>query len=290
MTFDARQGTATGAELGVVYMANRLTLHPSQQWLYLGDPDSLYRLDLDPAARYFCHSDGEIVSAPQGLWRTYVLPGSNRLLDSGGRVHALSAVRTNDLQSATALPVTAITAAAMDPENSSVFVVDGFQTLHRFHAETLLAAGSYELVQQPVDLFATRTSVYALASSATRSVFAAYANPARGAATNQPPVAAFTGSPDPATTLEWVRFDAGASTDDGPSADLSYSWDWDDDGVFDVVLTNAPVVLRGFNLAGTHPVTLRVTDAHGAASTVRREVGGDPGPGSGQDERDPHRL
>lgn len=272
VTVDARQGTVTGAESGVVNMVNRLTLHPSQQWLYLGDPNSLYRLDLDPDARYFRHLDGQIVSAPQGYWRTFVLPGATRLLDAGGRVHTLSPVRTNDLQLATTLPVTEVTAAAMDPWNYAVFVVDGAQTLHRFHSETLLPAGSYALSQRPLDLFTTSTALYSVASSTTQSVFAVHANPARGAATNRPPVAAVTWSPEPATTIEPVRFDAAGSTDDGPREELTYSWDWDADGVFEIAFTNAAAAVRGFNLAGTYPVILRVTDRHGAAATLRKEV------------------
>jgi sugar lactone lactonase YvrE len=281
VTFDARQGTVTGSESGVVYMFNRLTLHSSQQWLYLGDLNSLQRLDLDPDARYFRHLDDQVFSVSQGKWRTYLLPGSNWLLDSSGRILALSAVRTNDLQSAHALPVTEITAAAMDPWNHSVFVVDGVETLHRFHSETLLPAGSYTLSQRPFELLATSNVLYAVASHSEETVFTVFVNPARGGATNQPPTASFSWAPEVATTIAPVLFDAGGSTDDGLREELTYSWDWNDDGIFEVAFTNAPVASRGFNMAGSYPVTLRVTDRHGAAATLRKEVGvvlvADPG-------------
>jgi sugar lactone lactonase YvrE len=272
ITIDTRTGLVTGSESGVINMVNCLTLHPSQQWLYIGEPYSLYRLDLDPVQRYFRHLDNQPVSSPGGEWRAYIFPDGSKMLTANGYVFAVSVVRTNDFQPFGSIPMREMAAAAFNPENLSLFASDWGGRLRRFNSETLLPAGEYRLPAKPLELLATEAWLYSLTTSATQSVFTVYANPAYGAATNQAPVAAFSWTPAPATTVDWVRFDARPSTDDGPGGELTYEWDWNDDRVFDTAPTNAPLALRGFNVAGAYPVSLRVMDRHGAASTSRQVV------------------
>jgi PKD repeat protein len=64
---------------------------------------------------------------------------------------------------------------------------------------------------------------------------------------------------------ESVLFSAADSTDDQDVAQLSYSWDFDADGIFEAT---GVTTTYAFSSAGVYDVTLRVTDAARASSTA----------------------
>jgi immune inhibitor A len=84
---------------------------------------------------------------------------------------------------------------------------------------------------------------------------------------NDPPTAAITTQPPDAriTEGEEVAFDGSGSTDDTtPAAELTYEWDFEDDGIYDAAGQTAT---RRYDVAGTYRARLRVTDAEGASDT-----------------------
>ena len=84
--------------------------------------------------------------------------------------------------------------------------------------------------------------------------------PVTVAVVNQPPVARFTFTPTAPRPGDWIRFDAGASSDpDGTIT--SFQWDFQNDGVFDA---SGPIVFHQYSVAGTYTVRLVVTDNLGA--------------------------
>jgi len=86
---------------------------------------------------------------------------------------------------------------------------------------------------------------------------------------NRRPQPSFTRSPDPATTLNLIAFDASTTTDDIDAVhELRYRWDWDDDGEFDTVFTNETVAVHRYNVGGTKTVTLQVKDRFGAVAGI----------------------
>jgi PKD repeat protein len=88
--------------------------------------------------------------------------------------------------------------------------------------------------------------------------------------TNRPPVASFAANPNPAQTGQLVTFDATASQDpDGQIA--TYDWDFDGDGAVDQT-TTGPKTTFTYPSPGKRSVTLKVTDASGATSSVSRDV------------------
>jgi PKD repeat protein len=81
---------------------------------------------------------------------------------------------------------------------------------------------------------------------------------------NVPPVAMFSVSAPAMRVNQSITFDAGASHDpDGKI--VSYEWDFNGDGLFDLTTGDA-VVTYSYDAAGTRTVTLRATDAEGASS------------------------
>ena len=87
---------------------------------------------------------------------------------------------------------------------------------------------------------------------------------------NQPPVAAFSTTPNKPHINEPVTFDASASKDpDGKI--VSYEWDFNGDGVFDQKTTD-PIVTHSYAVSGAKTVTLRVTDNGGATTRLTKTV------------------
>jgi PKD repeat protein len=91
-------------------------------------------------------------------------------------------------------------------------------------------------------------------------------------AANQPAIAEFTISPNPASVNRDVTFDGSASSDpDGPEpfVDTNYDWDLDGNGSFE---TSGRIVTRKFETPGTRTIRLQVTDQNGTPSAVAEEL------------------
>jgi hypothetical protein len=89
-----------------------------------------------------------------------------------------------------------------------------------------------------------------------------------GARLSQTPIPGFTFSPGVPTTNTPVQFDASESTDADGSID-TYEWDLDDDGTFEA---SGVTATHTFSSAGSHNVTLRVTDNAGLGASVTEEL------------------
>lgn len=84
---------------------------------------------------------------------------------------------------------------------------------------------------------------------------------------NSPPVASFTVTPSNGAAPLAVQFDASASTDNG-GAITTYSWNFGDNSA----TASGVSVGHTFLAAGTHTVTLTVTDNGGTSSSTTRQV------------------
>lgn len=97
-----------------------------------------------------------------------------------------------------------------------------------------------------------------------------------GQAGNLPPVAAISADPTSGQAPLAVTFDASATSDDGGPGNLTFEWDLDDDGIFEVITGPSPATFKGFLEGGTFQVSVRITDLGGLSDTAAVQVSVDP--------------
>lgn len=87
---------------------------------------------------------------------------------------------------------------------------------------------------------------------------------------SSPPRAGFTFR---RSTLEPNVFEFDASPSSDPDGDaLTYSWDFNGDGTYDELKLTSPSISHLFDVVGSAPVTLRVTDGFNRSTTATRTV------------------
>jgi glucose/arabinose dehydrogenase len=86
---------------------------------------------------------------------------------------------------------------------------------------------------------------------------------------NRPPVALIQASPVSGNNPLTVTFDASPSYDVDPADQLTYQWDWTNDGTFDAT---GKVIAHTYNGQATYTAKLKVTDLAGASDTETVQV------------------
>ncbi len=90
---------------------------------------------------------------------------------------------------------------------------------------------------------------------------------------NLMPSANFIISPDSGDTETIFVFDASVSTDDKDSvSDLSFRWDWENDGTWDTDYLNRRTVIHQFTKAGTYFIALEVKDSDGLTNRTVKSL------------------
>lgn len=88
---------------------------------------------------------------------------------------------------------------------------------------------------------------------------------------SSPPQAAFSYSFYPYIPNR-VDFDASSSSDPDANDTLLYSWDFNNDGVYDVIGTKNPKISRVLDQIGVNTVTLQVSDTAGLVSETKQDI------------------
>ena len=90
------------------------------------------------------------------------------------------------------------------------------------------------------------------------------------ASSNQPPRVEFTYVPVGPTINDVVTFD-GSGSNDPDGRIMSYEWDFEGDGIYDLA-SDSPTVEWLYDEAGDYQVSLRITDDDGAMAIGTREI------------------
>jgi len=93
-----------------------------------------------------------------------------------------------------------------------------------------------------------------------------------------PPVAYLNASPNSPVAGQAVTFDGSASRGTNNGGIVTYEWDLDGDGMFEVSTGSAPTASQTYLAAQTVVVTLRVTDGQGASGTRALPIQINPAP------------
>ena len=85
------------------------------------------------------------------------------------------------------------------------------------------------------------------------------------------PIACFEGHESGGTVCEEISVDAGCSTE-GDTPIVLYEWDFDEDGIWDVIETTTPDAFWTYYTVGDHDITLQVTDSNGLKDTITHTI------------------
>jgi len=85
-----------------------------------------------------------------------------------------------------------------------------------------------------------------------------------------PPVAALTATPTSGDAPLVVSFDASGSTDD--DAIVSFEWDFDGDGIYELNTGTTPTASHGYGATGTVTASVRVTDSETQTDTASVDI------------------
>lgn len=279
---------ATGRRLSSfgIYMGGILGLAPNQRAVYHLNaglsPADLNRHGFDAAGVFTTSWDSPYHGDfPTG--QPYPHPDGTRVIASGGVIYTASATQASDLVYVGPLPGGSFSDLAFDPENRAFFAVrtGAPATLTAYSLDSLQEARVIQLPTPAHRVGLSDDQVVLTTLDAGETRFSVRPNPMTGALTNRPPAAAFTWFPASPNTLDPVRLDPGASSDDGGAANLHGRWDWNGDGVFDTEFTPLDSVSHKFSFAGEYSVQLEVRDSFGSVGAVTQrllvQLAADPG-------------
>lgn len=271
-----------------IYMSARLALHPSQNAMYTGDvglsPADHRRFSFDP-----------ITGANLGFWdspyhgdysiygQPFPTPDGRYIISQGGVVLSSSPSQSFDLRFVQNLEGGMFSSLAFDTTNQAIFTVGGSwntASTFRYYNANFELVRSEPLTSEATRIFASAEKLWLVGNQGSNTVVFVRPNPALGALSNATPVANFSINPTAPTTLDYIQFDGGLSTDED-AASLQYRWDWQADGTYDTTFTNNAHASFRFIGPGSHTVRLQIKDRFGVLAQVDRAftvtAGFDPG-------------
>lgn len=250
----------------------RLSLHPSGNAFYGADtgvaPSDIYRYNFTSGGITNSYDSPYHGTYPMD-GNVWVHPNGRLVLTRGSGVFTSSRDREEDMLFVQLLENRPAEDVFFDERRQAFFTINS-NRISYYNSGSLALAKSYPVLPGGRFVFANTNSLYAVSVLGNVSTLQVFSNPAVGGETNLAPTPDFTWQVDPEDKL-LVRFDARATIDDiDPPGELLYRWDFDDDGVFDTVLTNSPLATYQYPLPGSKLVTLQVKDRHGALATKRQ--------------------
>ncbi len=242
------------------------------------DPDGLpitkYEWDLDGNGTYETDTGTTATTAKtyakSGV-RTVHLRVTDGSSDSATTMRTVTITNRGPSASFTATPATAPTGTSVAFNAGGSVDPDG--TIAKYEWD-LDGNGSFE-----TDTGTTATTAKIYTTPAARTITLRVTDDEGATATttvavtsnNQAPTAAFTATPSTAGLGQTVAFNAGTSADpDGTIA--KYEWDLDGNGSFETDTATTATTSTSYAGPGAKHVQLRVTDDHGAMTTIAHDV------------------
>ena len=277
--YDAETGGVLGS--ASIRQASRLSLHPSQDWVFSATTDSspsdFSKFDISGAGIEFLeespyHGDHRVRG---GVW---VSPDGKYLVSRGGDIF-----KTSDMTYVASMTAESVYIEQLifDEAENTVFAVTTENNIQYFNMTSWMPVGALAISDGTEWLSLIDGQLIAVADSGNGYQLVGAAHPCVGCGANTPPVSLFSVDSGAATTVDVHAFDASASTDSEDGSNLSYRWDIDGDGDWDSDFTSTATREHKYTIAGSYQVRLQVRDSGGLAATISQAIdvaqGIDPG-------------
>ncbi|WP_066960908.1 PKD domain-containing protein [Microbulbifer sp. Q7] len=277
--YDAETGGLLGSSS--IRQASRLSLHPSQDWVFAATTDSspsdFSKFDIRGAGIELVgdspyHGDHRVRG---GVW---VTPDGNYLVSRGGDIF-----KTSDMTYVASMTSESvyIDQLIFDEVENTVFAVTTENNIQYFNMSSWMPVGTLASAVGTEWLSIIDDELVAVADSGSGYQLVSSAHPCIGCGANTPPVSVFSVNAGAATTVAVHIFDASASSDAEDGSALSYRWDFDGDGSWDAEFSSSATREHKYVLAGSYPVRLQVRDSGGLVATSTQNIvveqGIDPG-------------
>lgn len=200
-------------------------------------------------------------------YKPFLHPSRTNLITSSGAIFSATSDPTEDLVYLRSLPFQ-VEAAMYDLTENAFFAATATDVVY-CNATTYHPIRTFPVTNTPVCLALSGDLLVCVTVEGSGTRLFTIPNPAAGAATNTPPDPTFSSIPVSPDTLSPALLDASASVDaQDPTSELTFRWDWNNDGEFDTDRLASPEVSHRFSVPGDHRIVLEVEDSRGASASV----------------------
>ncbi|QIL91084.1 PKD domain-containing protein [Microbulbifer sp. SH-1] len=265
---------STGKVLGnaSISQASRLTLHPSQNWVFAADtgssPSDFEKFDISGAGIVSVgdspyHGDHRING---NVWAT---PDGKYLITRGGDIFNASDMTFVTNLTAQGVYIEQLT---FDPVENTAFALTSADSLQYFNMTSWLQVGSVPVLNGSEWISVMGGKVVALAGTESESLLTDMEHPCTGCGANTAPTASFEYAPETGNTSNVYEFDGSASSDSEDGSAVLYRWDLNGDGKWDSAFSSNSTAEQKYLLSGSYQVRLQIRDSGGLTSTRTKVV------------------
>ncbi len=242
---------------------SRLTLHPSEQWVFAADtdlsPSDFERFDISGPG---ISSDGD--SPYHGDYRiagrVWATPDGLYLISRGGdRFRASDMTYVDSIMTLGGV----IDELSFDTEQNLMFIVTSDGDIEYYNLDSHIKVGTID--ENDVSKIGVAGDQVILITEAVNgaALLKVLDHPCADCGTNSSPTANFTYTPTNGDTSDTYEFDASSSSDPENSSELQFRWDLNNDGEWDNDFSSVATLSKKFVLSGVKFVRLQVKDSGG---------------------------
>jgi len=263
--------TNTGNLLSTSSIRHRsnLHLHPSETLVFAANTDlspsniSAYSITdnvlstvTDSPYHGNYRMDGYVWATPDG---EYIITRGGDLFHSPSMTYELSITP----QGVSVLDL------SFDSEQNILFILGSDSTVYYYNLSTYFEIGQFSAPEGASHLILANNELLLPAASAgVGTTLVPLSHPCANCGNNAAPTASFSATLESISTADTIGFDASTSADTEDGTNLSYRWDFNNDGEFDTSFSNSSATEYKYLTSGARSVLLQVKDSLGQTDTV----------------------
>lgn len=265
---------STGNVLGKasIRQASRLTLHPSQNWVFAANTD----LSPSDIEKFDISGEG-IVSVNDSPYHgdhrmngnVWATPDGKYLVTRGGDI--FNATDMTFVANLTAQGVY-IEQLVFDPVENTAFALTSADSVQYFNMTSWLQVGSVSVSSSVEWISVAGGKVIALADADSEFLLTEMQHPCTGCGLNTAPVASFVYTPESGDTSNLYQFDGSASSDAEDGSGVRYRWDLNGDGIWDAGFSNNATAKYKYLISGSYQVRMQIRDSGGLTAISTKQI------------------